>query len=405
MIKETRGGVTVAEGFRAAGVHGGVKRDPALRDVGILASDAPAAAAGVFTTNRVKGAPVVLSAERVRRGTARAVVVNSGNANVCTGGRGRADAEEMAQRTAQALGCAPEDVLVASTGVIGRMLPMDAVRKGIDAAAAALDATPRAGTDFAEAILTTDRGPKEIAAIFPFGKRMARMGGAIKGAGMIAPNMATMLCFVTTDAAVAAGVLRQALTETVRTTLNRVTVDGHMSTSDTALLLANGACGGPEVTSPEGADYARFVEALGYVLGRLGEMMVAGAEGATRTATVTVEAAASEDEAGTVARAIAESPLVKTALHGGDPNWGRIVSAAGAASRDFDPARARLWIGAHEVFSAGEPCAVRLESVEAAMRQPDVPIRLSLGTGEAKCTLLTCDLSKEYVTVNADYTT
>jgi glutamate N-acetyltransferase/amino-acid N-acetyltransferase len=404
-VKEIQGGVTSAKGFRAAGVHGGIKADAGALDLGILCSDAPASAAGVFTRNRVKGEPVLLSQARVARGTARAVVANSGCSNVCTGTQGAADAVEMTRLTASKLGLPEEDVLVCSTGVIGRHLPMDAVRRGIASAAAGLGASAAHGNAFARAILTTDLGPKEAAASFSFGKRSAVIGGCIKGAGMIAPDMATMLCFLTTDAAVAPAPLQQALRQAVARTLNRITVDGHMSTSDTTLLFANGQCGERRLEASSGPDYDALLDALVDVLGRLGEQLVAGAEGVTRTATVTVEDAPSEAEAERIARAIANSPLVKTALNGGDPNWGRIVSMAGAASDVFDPAKARLWIGAHEVFSRGEPSDVPAATVAAVMRQKDVPMRLSLGLGTAKATLLTCDLSKEYVSINADYTT
>ena len=317
-----RGDAASPSGFRAAGIHCGVKREKP--DLALLVSEVPASAAGVFTTNKVKAAPVRYTQRAIAGGYARAVVVNSGNANACTGKRGLSDAGEMARITAGALGLETPLVLVASTGVIGVPLPMDAIRAGIPRAAMELSSD---GTTAARAILTTDSFPKTAAARAEIDGVEVTIGGMAKGAGMIHPNMATTLCFLTTDASVPPAVLRGALKRAVAGTFNAITVDGDTSTNDTVLLLANGRAGGPPITN--GGSLERFVLLLTEVAGELARMVVRDGEGATKLVEIAVEGAASDLEARQAAMTVANSLLVKTALHGGEPNWGRILAALG----------------------------------------------------------------------------
>ena len=330
--------VTAPLGFRAAAVEAGIKPD--RPDLALLVADRSCAAAGMFTTNRAQAAPVVVSREHLRSGRARALVVNAGCANAATGERGLADAREMACLAATALGCRAEEVVVASTGVIGVHLPMDKIRAAIPRAAAGL--TWDGGAAAARAIMTTDTRPKEVTVEFPVGGVMARVGAMARGAGMIAPNMATLLAFFTTDAAVDPSLLKSALAEAVGEGLNRITVDGDTSTNDMAVVLASGAAEAPPIAS-EGRDYTAFRDALAQASRELAEMIVRDGEGASRIAEVRVEGARTAAEADRVARTIAESPLVKTALHGGDPNWGRILAAAGrSGGARARPPRGRL---------------------------------------------------------------
>jgi len=390
--------ITAPLGFQAAAVPAGIKADGL--DLALVVADAPCPAAGVFTTNRSQAAPVLVSREHLQAGRARAVVVNAGCANAATGERGLADAREMASVSATALGCRPQEVLVASTGVIGVHLPMDKIRAAIPAAAAALsrDAAPSA----ARAIMTTDTKPKEVTIAFEIAGKPARIGGMAKGAGMIAPHMATLLAFFTTDAAVSPAVLRQALLEAVGDGLNRITVDGDTSTNDMAVVLASGAAETPEVAGP-GPDYDAFRSALGQASRALAEMIVRDGEGASRIAEVRVEGARSAAEADRVARTIAESPLVKTALHGGDPNWGRILAAAGRSGVEIDPDRVSIWIGEVWVSENGQARAYSEDEAHAAMMTDPVRIRVDLGQGSGFGWMWTCDLTHGYVDINAHY--
>ncbi|HEY6546462.1 MAG TPA: bifunctional glutamate N-acetyltransferase/amino-acid acetyltransferase ArgJ, partial [Vicinamibacteria bacterium] len=332
--------ITYPAGFQAAAAAAGIKPD--RDDLALLVAEGPCAAAGVFTRNLATAAPVVVSREHLRSGRARAVVVNAGCANAATGEGGLRDAREMAAVTAAAVGCPPAEVVVASTGVIGVPLPMDKVRAGIAAAARAL--SPQGGGAAARAILTTDTRPKEVALDLTLGGRPVRLGAMAKGAGMIAPDMATMLAFFTTDVRVAPALLQRALREAVGETLNRITVDGDTSTNDMAVILASGAGTGPPIES-EGPDLAAFTAGLVEASRRLAEMIVRDGEGATRIAEVRVEGARTPQDADRIARTVAESPLVKTALHGGDPNWGRILGAAGRSGVDVDLSGLDIFIG------------------------------------------------------------
>lgn len=386
-------------GFRFAGVAAGVKKKGG-KDVGLIAADAPVAAAAVFTGNRVKAAPVLLSAAHLRasRGRLRGVVVNSGNANACTGPAGAADARAMAAAAAAAIGGKPGEQLVASTGVIGQPLPIDRVRAGVAAAGAAL--SPDGFADFADAILTTDRGPKVAQRTVKLGRTAVTLIGCTKGAGMIAPNMATTLSFVCTDAAIAPALLARATRAAVEPTYNSLIVDGDTSTNDTLAVLASGATG-PALS---GRAVAGFTAALTELLADLATQLIKDGEGVHHVVTIDVRGAASERAAAAVARRIATSPLVKTAIAGGDPNWGRVLCAIGNAGVAIDPARLGLAIGGVAVVKRGAVAPGYDEAAAAAVMQtPAYTITADLGGGKARARVLACDLSHEYVSINADY--
>ena len=398
--RPVEGGITAPRGFRAAGVFCGIKAKGL--DLALIVSDTRAAAAGVFTVNLAQAAPVILSRRQLAAssGHATAVVVNSGCANACTGRDGMAHAEAMAARTATAIGCGISDVLVASTGVIGVKLDMTKVSCGIQSAAAALSVD--AGGDAARAIMTTDPFPKEASVEITIDAGTFRVGGMAKGSGMIEPNMATMLGFVTTDAAVSPALLLRALKAVADDTFNAITVDGECSTNDCVFALANGASG---VGLGEG-DYAVLVEALRQVCEPLAVGIVRGGEGATKLVTVRVTGAASNDDAKRAARAIANSPLVKTAIHGGDPNWGRLVAVAGRSGSDFVLDAAAVRIGPVELFSAGTPHDERAPQAAEYLKGDNLLVAVDMGTGGAGTSQMwTCDLSAEYVRINADYRT
>jgi glutamate N-acetyltransferase/amino-acid N-acetyltransferase len=393
-------GVTAPRGFRAAGIAARIK--DGAPDLALVVADEPCAAAGVFTQSGAVAAPVLVSREQLSAGRARAIVVNSGCANAATGPAGLDDAREMAQRTAAALGCATEEVVVASTGVIGVRLPMDRVRAGIAEAATRLSRDH--GADAARAIMTTDTKPKEASIELTIGGVPCVIGGMAKGAGMIAPNMATMLAFFTTDAAIEPSPLRRALVSAVGESLNRITIDGDTSTNDCAVVLASGAAGTPAITG-EGPDFDAFEDALTDVARRLAKMLVRDGEGVTRVAEVRVEGARSPAEADRVARVVAESPLVKTALYGGDPNWGRILAAAGRSGVGVEGDRVSIWIGDVHVAENGVAREYEEALAAAAMQEDPVRIRIRLGSGEAAGWMWTSDLSHGYVDINAHYRT
>jgi glutamate N-acetyltransferase/amino-acid N-acetyltransferase len=391
----------LAHGYRYAGVHSGLRSDPGRLDLALVVSDAPAAAAGVFTQNRVAAAPVHVCRERLPSRTARGFVVCSGNANACTGARGLADARRMAEVAAAAVGCRPEQMLVASTGIIGRHLPMPVIETGIRAAAAELDAGAAGLERAARAILTTDTRIKVSSRCVTLGKAVVHLTGFAKGAAMIGPNMATLLAFVLTDAAVAAEDLARLAPSVADQTFNCISVEGHTSTNDTLLFLANGQ--GPRL---EGSDLAAVADAATGVCGELAQAIAADAEGATHLVRIDVEGLRDQAEARRVAKAVADSALVKTALFGADPNWGRIVSAAGYAGVAFDECQLSLWLGDALLYSAGVPQDFDATAVSAHMKsQRDLHIRLQFTLGEGRCTFWTCDLGYEYVRLNAEYTT
>jgi glutamate N-acetyltransferase/amino-acid N-acetyltransferase len=399
-IEALAGGVATARGFRAAGISAGIKANGAL-DLALLVSDVPAAVAAVFTLNRAQAAPVLVSKEHLARSgaIARVVVVNSGCANACTGDEGVQGARDMAAGSARLAGCPVEQVLVASTGVIGVALPIDKIRAGLPVAFGALAADQ--GPAAARAILTTDPFPKEAAAVVDIDGRTVTIGGMAKGSGMIEPMMATMLGFVTTDADVPRALLDRALRDAVSDTFNAITVDGECSTNDCVMLLANGASG----ASVDEATYDRFLHALKTVCLSLALGIVRGGEGATKVVTVTVTGAASDIEARRAAKAIANSPLVKTAVHGGDPNWGRLIAVAGRAGVEFELARAAVAIGSTVLFKDGRPFDEAAPQAAAYLKGKQISLSVDLGAGRASSTVWTCDLSAEYVRINADYRT
>ncbi len=395
------GGVTTPRGFRAAGVSAGIKAKEGSLDLALLVSDAPARAAAVFTTNRALAAPVVVSREHLARsgGTVRAIIVNSGCANACTGEEGMQVARDMAAETARLLGCPVEQVLVASTGVIGVALPMEKIRGGLPLALRALGADQ--GPSAARAIMTTDPFPKEAATTISIAGRDVAIGGMAKGSGMIEPMLATMLAFVTTDAMVPKALLDRALGEAVNDTFNAITVDGECSTNDCVMLLANGASG----ASVDEATYGAFVAGLTTVCRELALGIVRGGEGATKLITVRVTGAASSGEARRAAKAIANSPLVKTAIHGGDPNWGRLIAVAGRAGVAFELSRAAVTIGSTVLFKDGRPYDEAAPEAAEYLKGTDLTVSVHLGAGNLSSTVWTCDLSAEYVRINADYRT
>jgi len=391
------GSVTSPRGFVAAAAATGIKYAGRL-DVGVLCSERPATAAGLFTQNAVKSAPVQLSAHRVARGAARAVVANSGCANACTGTRGLQDAERLAALAADRLGVAPEEVLVASTGVIGTFIPIDRVAAGI----AAMKPDSSQGHDFARAIMTTDTTCKEIAVRATVGGRDFTIGAAAKGSGMIHPNMGTLLCFVTTDANVDGSFLASALARCVDRTLNMVTIDGDTSPSDTIVVFANGLAGNPIMDSSNGAV---FEEALGYVCEYMAKAIASDGEGATRLLEVTVTGARTEEDARAAARTVAGSALVKAAINGADPNWGRVVCAAGRSGAEMQSDIVSMTLAEVPVMSRGMPVPFDEAALRARLIEDRITVSLDLGLGQAHATAWGCDLSHDYVTINASYTT
>jgi glutamate N-acetyltransferase/amino-acid N-acetyltransferase len=392
----------IVPGFRVAGVRCGIKtRGP---DLALIVSDGPAAVAGVFTRSTVVGAPVTLSRERVRRGTARAIVANAGCSNVAMGARGMRDARAMTALAARAVGCLAEEVLVASTGVIGHPLPMDKIEAGIAKAGAELN--ERGLADAARAILTTDLTPKCASVRTRIDGRDVRLAGIAKGSGMIEPNMATMLSFLITDAAVAPALLRKLLRAAADESYNRVTVDGETSTSDTVLLLANGRAGHATLRDAASAGAKRFAAALGELCQELARAIARDGEGATKLVTVRVSGAKTADDAARAAKRIANSMLVKTALFGGDPNWGRILQTAGAARVAIALERAVVALGGVAVFRNGSPTGdAARRRAGRALAKKEVEVTLELGAGRHAATVWSCDLSYDYVKINAEYTT
>ena len=387
----------LARGYRFAGIVSGLRTEPDRRDLAVIVSDSPATAAGVFTQNRVCAAPVQVSRDRLPRADARAVVVCSGNANACTGEQGLADAKRMAELVALEIGCAPEQVLVASTGVIGRPLPMPVLEAGVPKAAREAASGREAFSDAAHAILTTDTGIKIATRQQPG----FTITGFAKGAAMIGPNMATMLGFVMTDAAVSETDLHRILKVAAEQSFNSISVEGHTSTNDTVFLLANGT--GPALT---GADLDAFALAVRQVCVELARKIILDAEGAEHLITIEVEGCRTDAEAKQIAKTVAESALVKTAVFGSDPNWGRVVSAAGYSGVPFAETDLSLWMGDLLLYRAGTPLPFDATAASGYLkhnREVHFKLRFALGTG--RCTFYTCDLTTEYVKLNADYTT
>ena len=392
------GSVTSASGFLAGAVHAGIKSEDEL-DLAILCSEVPCKAAGVFTTSQIKSAPVILSQKHIVKGRAQAVVVNSGCANACMGGQGLADARGMANLAAAKLGISPEEVLVASTGVIGVPLPMDKIRTGIPKIKPAIGG----GHDFCRAIMTTDTRPKEMAVKVGSRGTKFTIGGVAKGIGMIHPNLATMLCFITTDALVSADFLQAALHTAAECSFNMISIDGDTSPNDCAFLLANGLAGNELIDFDNGGD---FQEALTAVCTHLAKSMARDGEGATKLIEVIVERAGDQAGARQAARTIAGSPLVKAAMNGNDPNWGRIVAALGRSGARVREDRLDVYLNGVCVMKQGSPAPFNREEMVSVLSKSDnVLIRLCLNLGDGQATAWGCDLSEEYVRINSRYTT
>jgi glutamate N-acetyltransferase / amino-acid N-acetyltransferase len=390
-------------GFRFAGVHAGIKRSAQKEDVTLVHCPSGAVAAGVYTTNLVHAAPVVFDRQRTPARDIRVVIVNSGNANACTGERGLADAREMARLAAAAVGADERQALVMSTGVIGHFLPMEKIAAGATAAAAQLAGDEAAFHAAARGILTTDKGIKIASRQVESGGATVRLAGMCKGAGMIGPNMATMLCVITTDAALTPDTAQAALRAAVADSFNCVSVEGHMSTNDTVLLLASGAA----LQQPlAGASLENFQTGLNELCIELAKQIPDDGEGASHLITLDIRGCRSRDEARQIAQTIADSALVKTAIAGGDPNWGRIVSAAGYAGVSFDPAKVSLSINGCALYERGAPVAFDAQAVSASIKNArETLVALTLGEGAARVRFWTSDLNVEYVRFNADYTT
>jgi glutamate N-acetyltransferase/amino-acid N-acetyltransferase len=391
-------------GFRAGAAYAGIKTRAAA-DVGVLVCETSATAAAVFTQNKVVSPGVVIGRKHISRGKLRGVVVNSGNANACTGKQGMRDAVKMCQLAAERVGCDPHELLPSSTGIIGHPLPMDKIEHGIAASFDYLGDSAEHALRFGEAILTTDLRRKHAATQFKIGRTKVTLAGVCKGSGMIGPRLslhATMLAYLTTDVKIAPPVLRKLLQVAADGSFNAVTVDDHSSTNDTACILASGLSD----ASIRGAKEARsFATALNEVCQSLAYQIAADGEGATKVVRIDVIGASNDRSAKAIARAIANSPLVKTAMHGNDPNWGRIVSAAGMAGVPFDADKAVLKLQGTIVFRRGQPVPFDAKKVSDLLRQPEVVTELTCNLGKAKTTCWTCDLSREYITINADYHT
>jgi len=427
VLKKIGGSITAPKGFLASGVFCDIKRlgtgkgsnKGRKRDLALIVSEVPAAVAGMFTTNQVCAAPVKICAARMKKGVAQAIVVNSGNANACTGEQGLQDAREMARLTADQFLLPQEHVLVGSTGRIGVLLPMDRVKEGILEAAALLGGGPEHAGEAAEAIMTSDTRPKQIAVELKLGGKTARIGGICKGAGMIQPGMsatgarpaaaplhATMLCFITTDAAIGAPALQAALREAVASSFNRITVDGDMSTNDTVLALANGLAGNRPLTPGHQADFAKFQAALNHVTLELAKMIVCDGEGVTRFVTVRVSGAKSLAEADAAARAVANSALVKTSWFGGDPNWGRILGALGYSEARLVEGKIDVGYslpGSSKILYAlkqGRPTAVQFKTLCHLAAKKEFDLHINLNVGQAGALIYASDLTEAYVDFN-----
>ena len=391
------------QGFRAAGVRCGIKESPDKLDLSLFVSDRAAVAAGVFTQNRVVGAPVKVSRSRVPRTTARGVVINAGNANACTGDRGVADAEWMTAEVASQLGCPAEDILVCSTGIIGRFLPTEKLTVGIPQVSAALGSSPSDLQSAARGIMTTDTIPKlATRSLIVKGKKVT-VSGVCKGAAMIAPHMATMLAVILTDASLPPEAAQRLLREAADVSFNAISVEGHTSTSDTVLLLANGAS--EVVVDSKSIESSGFGQAITEVCQELAQQIIHDAEGADHFVTVDVSGLRTPDEARRIAKAICEGALVKTAVTGNDPNWGRIVSAAGYTGVEFDERDVSLLVNGVPLYERGGPVAFDEASVSQSMASGEVHIDLRFTLGDAKLRMWTCDLTQEYVRLNSEYTT
>lgn len=402
------GGICAAQGFRAAGIHVGVKtHNPQKKDVALIVSDVDCAAAAVFTTNVVKAAPIRVDRQHLKDGRARAVIANSGNANACAP-NGEENAEKMCAAAAKAIGCSAEDVLASSTGVIGQTLNVGVIEDGVPALYAQLTHSAEGSDAAAHAIMTTDTVKKETAAEAVIGGKRVVVGGIAKGSGMIHPNMGTLLCFVTTDCAISPAMIQSALLETVAVSFNRISVDGDTSTNDTCCVLANGLAGNPEITE-KNADYDALVSVLKEICTALARMMASDGEGARHLITCTVAGAKDEASAGTLARSVISSTLTKAAIFGCDANWGRVLCALGYSGEQFDPEKVDVRFassaGEIEVCRQGRGLAFDENLAKKILTEHDVEIRIAMGEGSGACTCWGCDITYDYIKINGDYRT
>ena len=408
MVSWIDGGVCAAQGFRAAGLHVGVKtHNVNKKDVALIVSDADCAAAAVFTTNVVKAAPIHVTKAHLANGRARAVVANSGNANACAP-LGEENAKRMCAAAAKAIGCGAEDVLVCSTGVIGQTLRVNVIEEGMEELASLLERSGAASDAAAHAIMTTDTVKKEAAVETTVGGKTVRIGGIAKGSGMIHPNMGTMLCFITTDCAISPEMIREALVDTAHVSFNRISVDGDTSTNDTCLVLANGLAGNETITG-EGEDYAAFLEALKALCVRLARMMAKDGEGARHLITCTVSGAKDEESAQTIAKSVISSTLTKAAIFGCDANWGRVLCAMGYSGEEFDPDKVDVAFasaaGEIPVCRQGRGLDFDEDLAKRILTEDEVEIRVRMGEGDAACTCWGCDITYDYIKINGDYRT
>ena len=395
--------ITSPKGFLAAGISCGLKTS-GKKDIGIIACPTGAKAAGVFTTNKVVSAAVTVCKKHIKTGNAEAIVANAGIANTCTGKLGLKNAQIMCETAAQLLDAKENQVLVASTGVIGHQLPMEKITMGIILAAAQLSGSPKAGNDFAQAIMTTDTQCKQAFTTVNIDSVKITIAGTVKGAGMIGPNMATTLCFITTDVSISKPLLQKSLADAVGNSLNKLTVDGHQSTNDTAIILASGLAGNKQITKA-GSQYKKFATALSELTTDLAKQMTLDAEGATKMFIVTVNGAVSKDDAAKAARAVANYDLIKCAIHGSDPNWGRIICAVGDCGVKLNLNKLSCSIGNIVVFKNGQPAKFDAKKASKIIKQKEHTITINLGAGKFGDFCFGCDLSAEYVSINADYHT
>ena len=404
-MKHIEGGVCAAQGYKAAGIHCGIRKNKTKKDLALIVSDVPASAAGVYTLNLVKGAPILVTKKNLENGIAQAVICNSGNANTCNA-NGIEIAEQMCDLLGAALNIAPSDVVVASTGVIGQPLSIEPIKSGIPALVAGLSTD---GCDAAaEGIMTTDTVKKEVAVAFELGGKTCRMGGIAKGSGMIHPNMATMLVFITTDAAIAPEMLKKALSTDIAATFNMVSVDGDTSTNDMVTVLANGMAGN-ETVSTEGEDFATFMKALNTVTVALCRMIAGDGEGATKLLECTVSGADDIQLARTVAKSVICSSLLKAAMFGADANWGRVLCAIGYSGADVDVHKVDVSFrspkGEILVCKDGAGVEFSEEIAKEILLEREIEILVSVGDGDVSATAWGCDLTYDYVKINGDYRT
>ncbi len=407
MAEFIEGGVCAAQGFKAAGIHAGMRANPDKKDLALIVSDTICSAAAVYTKNAVKAAPILIDMKHLADGRARAIIVNSGNANACAP-HGEENAIRMCQAAAQAVGCSAEDIVVSSTGVIGQTINVGAIDAAVPALYTQLEHTPEASLAAAHAIMTTDTVPKEVAAQVEIGGKVVKLGGIAKGSGMIHPNMGTMLCFITTDCAISADMIKQALLETVAVSFNRISVDGDTSTNDTCCILANGMAGNAEITEKDG-DYAAFVATLKELCVTLARKMASDGEGAKHLITCHVQGAKDEKSAETISKSVISSTLTKAAIFGADANWGRVLCAMGYSGESFDPDRVDVHFasaaGDIEVCHQGRGLDFDEDLAKRILTEHDIEINITMGEGSGACTCWGCDITYDYIKINGDYRT